>query len=176
MMDWAPLLEPGEKVLWSGRPAPRCYTFRNGAHSLAGLVLLLPTLVWWWLGRDLAAGGGSAMAAWLPVPFLLVALYLVAGHLVLARLEWEGLFYALTDRRVLVLRGWPRRRLREIPLCALRYFSLRPLGADLATLKLLADPPSRPLNLCCLEHPSLLTPFLEEAIALREPSRGGEIV
>ena len=34
--------------------------------------------------------------AWLPVPFMLIGLYLSLGHHLLARLEWKNVFYAVS--------------------------------------------------------------------------------
>ena len=57
-MDWNPHLEPGETVRWEGRPAPRCYTFRNWKHSLVGLLLLILTGFWQVMSFGLARDYG----------------------------------------------------------------------------------------------------------------------
>ena len=57
------------------------------------------------------------------------------GHLILARLEWEKVYYVLTDRRLVAVRGLLGNRLDEIALADLIYFQLRPLGAELGTVR-----------------------------------------
>ena len=54
-MDWEKCLQEGEQLQWSGRPAPRCFTFRHWIHSVFGVLLFLPSLVW--------LDGGHALAA-----------------------------------------------------------------------------------------------------------------
>jgi len=104
-MNWQPLLLPEESLRWQGRPAPRCWTFRNWRHSLFGM-LLLPFSIWWQgIGLSLGREYANVWLFLLPLPVLLFALYLAFGHLLLARLEWERVFFAVTDRRILVRRG-----------------------------------------------------------------------
>lgn len=176
-MDWSPHLAAGENVRWEGRPAPRCYTFRNWRHSLFGLLLLVLTVYWQIIGFELAHSYGRPYLAWIPSPFLLAAGYLSIGHLLLARLEWEGVFYAVTDRRVLALR---RRRLRACPIDAVSYFRIEPFGEDLGTVRLTAEGLDRPLTLHCLEYPRRATDLVEAALAARgalaaSAGQGGEI-
>lgn len=166
-MDWSPYLETGEMVRWQGRPAPRCYTFRNWRHSLFGLLLLVLSVYWQIVGFELGRAYGYPLMGWIPLPFLLAAVYLSIGHLLLARLEWEKVFYAVTDRRVLVLRGVLKQRLLETPLETVTYFRIRPLGEELGTVRISADPSLRSLSLHCLEHPRRATDLLEAAMGAR---------
>lgn len=165
-------LEPGEILRWEGRPAPRCFTFRNWRHSLFGILLLLLALWWQRIGLDLAAAEGVGLLGWLPLPAVLAGCYLAFGHLLLARLEWERVAYAVTDRRVLLRRGLLRPRLQQMPLSTLRYVTAAPLGAHLGHLRL-ADADGRWLILCCLEHGEGVLPLLEAAIAANGVAVGG---
>lgn len=54
-MNWNDYLQKEENIVWQGKPAPRCYTFRNWAHSLFGLVLLLSCFVWFYVGINLGS-------------------------------------------------------------------------------------------------------------------------
>jgi hypothetical protein len=173
-MDWSEHLAPGEKLLWEARPAPRCYTFRNWRHSLFG-VLLLVIAVWWQaVGLQLSEAYSLPLLAWVPLPFLLLGLFLALGHLLLARWEWERVFYAVTDRRVLAQRGLWRRRLENLELAQVTYFQVRPLGEELATVRIRAD--NAVLALCCIEYPRRLTALLEEAMVRSGTLAGGERV
>lgn len=164
-MDWSAQLETGEEVRWEGRPAPRCFTFRNWRHSLFGMLLLVLAVWWQAVGLQLAAVYGSPMIRWIPLPFLLLGLYLSLGHVLLARYEWEGVFYAVTDRRVLAQRGIFRRRLVSLALAEVTWFQVKPLGRDLAAVRIVAAGEGATLVLSCIEHPRRLTELLEAALA-----------
>lgn len=162
-MDWSELLEDGEVLLWSGRPAPRCYTFRNWKHSLVGLLLLL--LGGWWLtvGLQLAAVYRAPYLAWIPLPVCLAGLYLAFGHLLKSRIEWEYLFYAVTDRRLLSRRG-KIATLQQLPLDALTFFRLKPYSPQLGSLAIFAGSAERRLDFKCIEQPRLVAELLEKSL------------
>ena len=57
-------LEEDETLLWQGRPAPRCYTFRNWKLAAAGTALFLACSFWLMLGYQLVqAGDHSSLLA-----------------------------------------------------------------------------------------------------------------
>lgn len=173
-MDWSGHLQAGETVRWQGRPAPRCFVFRNWRHSLFGLLLLLLAVWWQTVGLQLASVYGQPLLAWVPLPFVLLGLYLAIGHLLLARCEWPHVFYAVTDRRILVQRGVLRRRLEALPLPAVTWYELRPLGAELASVRIAAGAAS--LSLPCIEHPRRPIALLESAMAASGALANGESV
>ena len=86
-MNWHPWLEDDETVVWEGRPAPRCFTFRNWKHSLVGILLLLLGSWWEMVAVQLQAVYDLAYLPLVPLPVCLLALYLSIGHLLLARLQ-----------------------------------------------------------------------------------------
>ena len=162
----------GEEVRWEGRPAPRCYTFRNWRHSFFGLVLMPVCSFWQVSGLDFAKEYDALWLAWLPLPFLLMAIYLTIGHLFQARLEWNHVYYALTDRRLIVQSGLLARRIESLELKDLTYFNVLPYGEQLGTLQLYKGQEKR-LTLRCIEHPRLLTDLLQETMKVRQPPSGG---
>jgi hypothetical protein len=164
-MDWSAQLATGESVLWEARPAPRCYVFRNWRHSLFGLLLLLLSTWWQAVGFQLGQLYDLLWLGWLPLPFVLLGLYLALGHVLLARYEWERVFYAVTDRRVLTLRGLFRSRFSALPLSEVTYFQIRPHGLDLATIRVGSSKALPPLILSCVEHPGRLIALLEAEMA-----------
>lgn len=164
-MDWTPVLQPKESLRWEGRPAPTCFCFRNWRLSLFGSLLLVFAVYWLVVGVPLRAVFGLWILAWAPVPFVLAGLYLSIGHLVHARLEWEKVFYAVTDRRVLVQRGFFRPRLQTLPLGELTSFTFQPQGADLGSFRLTGGNSPQVLLLACIDHPGRLATLLEAALA-----------
>ncbi len=153
-------LMAGEKLCWEGRPAPRCYTFRHWRHAIFGLIFLAICSYWQVLGFEMAEAYESIWLAWLPLPFLLIGFYLAFGHLLQARLEWNHVYYAITDRRLLVQRGLLQRRLESLELSEITYFSLHNQGEHLGTLRVYKGKENQ-LILHCIEHPRQATTLLE---------------
>jgi len=162
-MDWGALLEDGELLLWSGRPAPRCYTFRNWKHSLVGILLLLIGVWWQAIGLQMAALYQAPYLAWIPLPVCLGGLFLAFGHLLKSRLEWEHLFYAVTDRRLLCRYG-KKAHLRQLERAAVTYFRLKPYSSQLGSLAIYAGSAERRLDFKCIEQPRRVTELLEKSL------------
>jgi len=144
-MDWSPHLDAGERVLWEGCPAPRCYTFRHWRRSLWPLagVAAVPLL---WLSVPqgfwrLFLSGAAAGAA----------LCCSAGVFVSARLRWPTVFYAVSDRALLVSEGRFRNRLVRLPLAAIETVEVARHGPELATVRVGAQG-GEGVTLCWLEH------------------------
>lgn len=163
-MNWNEHLTEGEQIVWQGKPAPRCYTFRNWPHSLFGLILLLSTGAWYSVGIHLEAQHQQAVYGWIPVPFLLAGLYLTVGHLLVARLEWESVYYAVSDQRVLLQRGLFKKEQLALPLDTIIWFALRPYSETLGSVSIRCQGDDRKLTLACLEHPRQMTDLLEAAM------------
>jgi hypothetical protein len=164
-MDWSADLQAEETVQWEGKPAPRCFVFRNWRHSVFGILLLLLASFWQMVGYQLQAAYHTSLLVWIPFPFVLAGVYLGMGHHLLARLEWEKVFYAVTDRRILARRGFFRRRLEVLELRDLTFFRVQPLGAELASFRISGGDPEKRIVLSCIEHPGRLTALLESALA-----------
>lgn len=160
---WPPLAA-GEILLWEGRPAPRCFTFRRWRQALYGGVLTCFCAAWGWIGLGVAAEHGWPWLALVPLPFLAFALWLSAGQLLAARLEWPRVAYAITDRRVLVRRGLRRTLEDELPLARLSWFRLQPHGEELGSLRIHGGEGDPVLFFHCVEYPRRPAEFLEAAI------------
>lgn len=157
------ILENGETIRWEARPAPRCYTFRHWRHSIFGLIFLIICSFWLVLGFYTEEVYAVQWLAWLPLPFVLLGLYFFIGHLVQARLEWNHVYYAITDRRLIAQRGLTRPRAQFIELSEITYFSLHRQSEQLGTLRVHKGQ-AQHLVLHCIEHPGRATDLLEEAI------------
>ncbi len=163
-MDWQPFLETGEIVEWQGRPAPRCFTFRHWRQAIFGLVFLILCIGWLLLGNQVAHELRKAWLGLLPVPFVAIGCYLAFAPLLLARLEWENVYYLLTDRRLITLRGVRRQQVVAVSRADVLYFQLKKQGEQLATLRVHARPEDPVLFLHCVEHPFQLADRLEKVV------------
>jgi len=163
-MDWNAYLEPGEQLRWEGCPAPRSFVFRNWKHSLFGLFLLIVAGFWEAMAIGLADTHQSPWMYWLPVPFIVGGLYLAIGHLLLARIEWDRVGYAATDRRLLACKGLFSSRLETFKLSDLAYFKVTPLGKQLATIQARSADRKQKLTLTGVESPESVISVLETAL------------
>lgn len=104
-----PYLFPGERVLWSGQP-------KQGLTLSARDTFLIPfSLMWggfvifWNVGVWSFPTNGGGDPGWLfklwGLPFLVIGLYLIAGRFFHDAHIRKKLFYAVTNQRILVLRG-----------------------------------------------------------------------
>ncbi|MDX9710320.1 MAG: PH domain-containing protein [Trichloromonas sp.] len=164
-MNWNDDLAEGETLAWEGRPAPRAFTFRNWVHSLFGVLLLAVALYWQVIACGLAKAQPWPWPALVPVPFWLAGFYLAFGHLLLARLEWSRVGYAVSNRRLLARRGLFRRRLDCMELAGLCSFRVKPLGPELAHVRAVSSEGHAVLSFLAVEHPAALLTLLEEALA-----------
>lgn len=118
------VISPGEKVLWSGQPPRKLIVFHK-----ADLFMIPFALFWtgfsivWELGALAAVTGPGdgfdLLALCFPlfgVPFVLIGLYMLFGRLVGDFLVRRRTWYALTDRRVLVLTALRDRNVASMPL------------------------------------------------------------
>jgi len=94
----APLLAPGETLLWSGRPAPGLYAWNNGA----GLIVV-----------GLMVASGAFVFSWWAVVLVLAG---ALGVGLALRRKAETVRYGLTDRRAIIAWSWPRAGNRWIPV------------------------------------------------------------
>jgi hypothetical protein len=154
MVDWNKHLQADEKLRWEGRPAPRCHTFRYWRFSLAGAFLL--ALLGGWQGAAVQLGAPH-LPGWLVLSLAVLALLLFLGLPLRQRLTWDGIFYAVTDHRLLMTAG---RRVNAIPLATITAVHLQAQGDELGTLRVeRSDGP--PLTLSCLEYPRIPAALLQ---------------
>ncbi|PLX96476.1 MAG: hypothetical protein C0622_14880 [Desulfuromonas sp.] len=152
-LDWQ--LEKGETLLWQGRPAPRCYTFRHWLQALIGTVLFLASSFWLMIGYHLIREQG--LSSWLlALPLVLVIGSFLIGPvpIILARMRWEKVFYALTDRRLLVRNRLLGQRTESYPMNDFQGYKTRKYGKTLLSIRL-SFHKCPPVILECIEHPEL---------------------
>jgi hypothetical protein len=158
--DWP--LQDHEQLLWQGVPAPRCYIFRHWLQALLGTLLFLASSFWLMVGVQLVRAENHSY--WLlSIPVLLVvgSFMVGPGRILLARLRWEKIAYALTDQRLLVRNRLLSGKISVYPLNEFCGCRRKRYGKNLLSLRLsFSDRPSVILE--CLEHPELLLRHLQE--------------
>ena len=148
-------LGDGETILWQGRPAPRCYTFRLWKQALAGSILFLTSSFWLMLALQLIKDGHPFWLILLPMPLIAGSFVFGPVQILLARWRWPKIFYQLTDQR-LILDPGQATHINEI-----LDVKVKKQGKDLASLRIeIAD--GEPLIIRCIEQPDRLFALLQE--------------
>jgi len=150
----------GEKILWQGRPAPRCYTFRHWMQATIGTILFFASSFWMMVGLQLVRAEGYSMGLVI-APFLLasIAFLIGPGQIMLARLRWEKIFYALTDQRLLVRNKIFGDKTLIYPMDCFNHYKQKRYGKKLCSYRL-SFKNSKSIVLECLEHPENLLDLL----------------
>ncbi|HKJ05297.1 MAG TPA: PH domain-containing protein [Geopsychrobacteraceae bacterium] len=160
-MDWQQYLQKNERILWQGRPAPRCYTFRNWKPAVFGLVLFLASSFWLMLGLQLMKDGFSPALTLIPLPLVVVSFMLGPGQVLLARIEWEHLYYCLTDQKLLIQSGVLRNQVRAISRTEIAAWQQKRYGQQLASIRIELQTGKHAVFLHCLEQPQIFLDLLE---------------
>ncbi len=157
VLEW-PLIE-GETLCWQGRPAPRCYVFKRWLQALLGTLIFLASSLWLMVGYHLVSS--QDITPWLliiPLLLIIVAFGIGPGHILMARMRWEHIFYALSDQRLFVRSG-RNGRLKIYSLAAYRGFQKRRYGKRQVSFRLKFSD-EVPVVLECLEHSENFTACL----------------
>ena len=91
------VLEKSEKVLWQGAPAFKPFFFGGGGSIIAAIVGFV------FIGASLFVGAGTIF--FLLVPHFWIGLFLVFGVPLYNFLVYKKIYYAITDKRVLMQGG-----------------------------------------------------------------------
>lgn len=172
-MDWSAQLLPEERIIWQGRPAPRCFTFRNWKLAGIGLLLFLLCSFWLMLGLQLSDDGHPWFLVLIPLPLVIASFLAGPGQILLARIAWERRFYCLTERRVLIRCGLLRDHYRSIPLGEICSWQQKRYSEQLASIRLRHAAGAQQTVLHCLEQPDR---FLQQLTALLEEGHAAAAV
>jgi hypothetical protein len=114
---WQGLLEPGERILWQGRPdAHPDWRMLSVQRTVLGAVFAIVALIWIVQASTLAGGGG--LVTLIGLPFLGLGLYQLGGHVLWDAFRRARTWYTLTDRRAFIATDLPLRgkRLQSYPI------------------------------------------------------------
>jgi len=126
------ILQPGESMLWTGRPDPRVFFTAADAYLIPFSMLWLSFTIFW--EDSVIRSGGPAFARIFGVPFILIGVYMLVGRPIQARYVRKQTVYAITDRRAIVMsrRGWVDSPIRDQPVSIARSRSGR-VSASIGT-------------------------------------------
>lgn len=99
-----------EKILWSGQPE-RKVLFSSFDIFLVPFSLLWGGFAFFWETAVLTSGGPPFFMLF-GIPFVLIGLYFIAGRFIYKSYRKKKTYYAITNKRVLVLTEFPSRNLQ----------------------------------------------------------------
>lgn len=98
-----PHLLRGERILWTGHPDPHRLVAKADAY-LVPFSLMWGGFALFWEGGVLASHAPFFFLIW-GIPFVLIGQYFIWGRFIYKRRNRLQTVYAVTDQRILVLRG-----------------------------------------------------------------------
>jgi hypothetical protein len=116
-------MDSGEKLLWSGQP-------RQGLLIQASDALVIPFSLMWggfaifWEYSVITKGAPLFFWLW-GIPFVLVGLYLIIGRFFADSYQRKRTYYAVADKRVLIISGFRNKELKSLPLHGLNELSFK---------------------------------------------------
>ncbi len=125
---WSGLLEEGEKILWQGQPDTRV-TWRDlvGPFTPFGIIFTGFSIFWIVMARSMTGGAGFPLTLFplFGLPFFVIGLYLLAGHVFLDAYFRRHTFYTLTDRTAFIATSrFGTRRLSSHPIADMPFLEL----------------------------------------------------
>jgi hypothetical protein len=112
-LEIAGSLDPGESLLWTGRPARGVLLRPVDAFLIPFSVLWCGFAVFW---ETMAVRGRVVPFALVGAPFVAIGLYVLIGRFFADARRRARTFYGLTDRRVILVSGLFSRQVDSLPL------------------------------------------------------------
>jgi len=116
--NWEAYLDPDEKLIWQGAPATGL-RFSGSGFILSFFGIFFLAFALFWTGIAASMGGDSGIEGIFPlfgVPFVLIGLWLVAGHWFFDAYKRKRSRYALTNKRAIIARTVFNRRMESYPI------------------------------------------------------------
>src|SRR5262245_19083368 len=138
--DFSPFLAPGEQIRWSGRPA-------QGLVLRPSDAMMIPfSLMWFgfaifWETSVLSIGRAPTFFALWGIPFIVIGLYISVGRFFGDAWARSRTYYALTDRRALVVSGMFESKLTSVELSTLTELRYKPGSSGRGTIVFGPDSP-----------------------------------
>lgn len=126
---WTPHLDPGERLLWEGRPDERLFLFERRDIFGVPFSLLWGGGVFFWLATAIGSGAPLSLVIW-GSPLVAFGAYMIVGRFFVDAWIRRRTRYAITDRRALIARDAFGRSMREMPLRPGLEVELREGGLD----------------------------------------------
>ncbi len=141
-----PELRPAERVLWAGRPCIRPIFHRNENEVLLpfGLIFGVSSLLYEVVAVRVMFSSPTQIhgyvMAWFGLGSLVMGQYLMWGRFLYAARKKKRTYYAVTDRRVLVVQTAADRQVASAELKALPHLHKLKRSGDIGTIRFFSPP------------------------------------
>ncbi|MCA9979713.1 MAG: PH domain-containing protein [Anaerolineales bacterium] len=132
-------LDSGEEIVWQGQP-------RQGLLLRSSDIFLIPFSLMWggfaifWTMTAASAGAPFFFVLW-GTPFVLVGLYLIIGRFFVDAWQRRRTYYALTNRRALIISGIFNQNVRTLPYNTMSEINITRHSNDRGTITFGPPPP-----------------------------------
>ncbi len=109
--------EPGESIIWSGKPKQGLLLRRSDLFMIPFSLLWGGFAIFWEMSV-LQTDAPGFFALW-GIPFVLVGLYMIVGRFFIEARQRARTVYGLTNRRVIIISGLLSKTTISIPLATL---------------------------------------------------------
>jgi hypothetical protein len=122
-------LQSGERLIWSGAPAQGLLLTTQDWYLVPFSLVWGGFVIFWeFTALTQQTNGNAFMAVW-GIPFMLVGLYLIIGRFLIDAWVRSGMAYAVTNKRILILRSPPFSNFTSVAIDRLPDASLKE-GSD----------------------------------------------
>lgn len=140
-----PEMTTEEQVIWAGMPAPG-RLFHQADLWLVPFSLLWGGFTLYWEAGVLGLWGASAgrpgyFAVFWGLPFVLMGQYLIWGRFIYAAWKKRRTFYAVTNRRVIVVQSGPARKVASAYIDSLPVLVKEDVSGTIGTLRFAPELP-----------------------------------
>jgi hypothetical protein len=108
----------GEEILWAGQPDPAVLFSRSDIFNIPFSIFWMGFSIFWEVGainevlNQKTNSGPGLIFPFFGIPFVLIGLYMVAGRFFYKKWKKKRTYYAVTNRRILVVKNTRRRDLQ----------------------------------------------------------------
>ena len=135
-------LGPGERLLWSGRPA-QGLVFRQADAMMIPFSLMWSGFAFFWEYSVISAGKAPLFFMASGIPFVAIGIYMIGGRFFVDSKQRANTAYGVTNQRVIIVSGILNKQIKSLSLRTISDVSLSEKASGLGSI--LFGPSNSPL-------------------------------
>lgn len=125
-------IDPGERLLWAGKPRPGVFLRPEDAFLIPFSLLWGGFAIFWEIG---ALASGAPFFAIFGLPFVCIGLYIIFGRFFVDARVRERTTYGITNERILIIKGLFSQELTSLSLSTLAESTLVQHGNNRGSIR-----------------------------------------